>query len=138
VTGTELAAQARALMGARARPAEPSEWLLGTWPRSVAVLARQALEQGLDDFWGARAPRVREASRYAQMLCLGAYLPDGGVVSGVRYAWHGLSRACHHRDYELPPTATELEQWLDAVDALLAYDPIRPAPSSRPRPRSPA
>jgi hypothetical protein len=58
----------------------------GTWPRAVALLARQALEQGLDDFWGARAPRVREASRHAQMLCLGAYLPADGVVRGVRYA----------------------------------------------------
>jgi hypothetical protein len=55
----------------------------------------------------------------------------------VRYAWHGLSRACHHQVYELPPTATELERWLDAVDALLAYDPIRPAPSLRPGHRSP-
>ena len=101
------------------------------------MLARQALEQGLDDFWGARAPRVREASRHAQLLCLGAYLLDDDVVSGVRYAWHGLSRACHHQVYELPPTATELERWLDAVDALLAYDPIRRAPSLRPGHRSP-
>jgi hypothetical protein len=58
------------------------------------------------------------------------------VVSGVRSAWHGLSRACHHQVYELSPTATELERWLDAVDAFLSYDPIRPAPSSGPRPRS--
>ena len=100
--------------------------LAGIWPRSAAVLARQALEQGLDDFWGARAPRVREASRRAQLLCLGAYLHDDEVVSGVRYAWHGLSRACHHQVYELPPTATELERWLDAVDALVAHDPLRP------------
>jgi hypothetical protein len=127
--------QARALMRA---PEAGHADLGGTWPRAVALLARQALEQGLDDFWGARAPRVREASRHAQMLCLGAYLQDDGVVSGVRYAWHGLSRACHHQVYELPPTATELERWLDAVDALVAYDPIRPAPSSRPRHRSPA
>ena len=148
MTAGELAAEARAMIhsGAPARliagtnnqarraPSAPD--LAGIWPRSAAVLARQALEQGLDDFWGARAPRVREVSRHAQLLCLGAYLQDDKVVSGVRSAWHGLSRACHHHVYELSPTATELERWLDAVDALLAYDPIRPTPSSGPRPRS--
>jgi hypothetical protein len=127
--------QARALIRA---PEAGHADLGGTWPRAVALLARQALEQGLDDFWSACAPRVRGASRRSQLLCLGAYLHDDGVVSGVRYAWHGLSRACHHQVYELPPTATELDRWLDAVDALLAYDPSRPAPSSRPRHRSPA
>jgi hypothetical protein len=131
----QILQQARGLMRA---PEAGHDDLGGTWPRAVALLARQALEQGLDDFWSARAPRVREASRHAQLLCLAAYLDDEGVVSGVRYAWHGLSRACHHQVYELPPTATELEHWLDAVDALLTYNPIRPTPSSRPRPRSPA
>ena len=61
--------QARALMRA---PEAGHADLGGTWPRAVALLARQALEQGLDDFWGARAPRVREASRHAQLLCLTA------------------------------------------------------------------
>ena len=132
---TQFLQQARALMQA---PESGNADLGGTWPRAVALLTRQALEQGLDDFWAARAPRVRGASRHAQLLCLGAYLQDDDVVSGVRYAWHGLSRACHHQVYELAPTATELERWLDAVDALLKYDPIRSTPSSRPRHRSPA
>jgi hypothetical protein len=136
VTAGEVAAEARAMIHSGAPvpvsartndrvnsvPSAPD--LAGIWPRSAAVLARQALEQGLDDFWGARAPRVREVSRHAQLLCLGAYLQDDDVVSGVRYAWHGLSRACHHQVYELPPTATELERWLDAVDALVAHDPM--------------
>jgi hypothetical protein len=98
--------------------------LAGLWPRAVALLGRQALEQGLDDFWRAVAPRVGEASRHAQLLCLGAFESDEELVSGVRHAWHGLSRACHHQVYELPPAAAELERWLDAVERLIRHDPM--------------
>ena len=132
---TQFLQQARALMRA---PEAGQADLGGTWPRAVALLTRQALEQGLDNFWSQQAPGVEQASLAGQLLCLSAFLDDRDVVSGVRSAWHGLSRACHHQVYELPPTATELERWLDAVDALLAYDPIRSTPSSRPRHRSPA
>ena len=131
----EFLQQARALMRA---PEAGQAHLGGTWPRAVALLTRQALEQSLNNFWSQQAPGVEHASRAAQLLCLTAFLDDRNVVSGVRSAWHGLSRACHHQVYELPPTATELERWLDAVDALVGYDPIRSVPSSRPRRRSPA
>ena len=114
--------------GARAAgtstPGSGARELAGVWPRAVALLGRQALEQGLDDLWGAVAPRVREASRHAQLLCLGAFVRDEELVSGVRHAWHGLSQACHHQVYELAPTAAELDRWLDAVERLLAHDPI--------------
>ena len=96
----------------------------GIWPRAVALLGRQALEQGLDDLWAATAPRVRGASLRAQLLCLGPFVADEELVSRVRHAWHGLSRACHHQVYELSPTEAELSTWLDAVDRLLAHDPI--------------
>lgn len=115
MTPGELAVTARRLMHGES---------FGFWPRASALLARQALENGLDDFWGAVAPRVRDASRHAQLLCLGAFVADQDLVSGVRHAWHGLSRACHHQVYELAPTAAELERWLDAVDRFLAYDPV--------------
>jgi hypothetical protein len=98
---------------------------VGSWPRAAALLARQALEQGLDDLWGAVSPRVREASRHAQLLCLGEFIRDEEVVNGARYAWHGLSRACHHQVYELSPTEAELSTWLDAVDRLVSHDPMR-------------
>jgi len=98
--------------------------LTGIWPRAVALLGRQALEHGLDDLWRALSPRVRNASRHAQLVCLGAYVRDEALVSGIRHAWHGLSRACHHHAYELPPTAEELGRWLDAVDRLVALGPL--------------
>lgn len=110
--------------GARRQGGEEAR-LVGVWPRAVAVLGRQALEHALDDFWSAEAPLVREVPRHPQLVCLGAYLPAGDVVSGVRAAWSGLSRACHHHVYELPPTAEELVRWLDAVEALVRYDPRR-------------
>ena len=112
-----------ATKGARVTPHQGTAF--GSWPRAAALLARQALEQGLDDLWGAVSPRVREASRHAQLLCLGEFIRDEELVSGARYAWHGLSRACHHQVYELPPTEAELSTWLDAVDRLLAHDPLR-------------
>jgi hypothetical protein len=34
-------------------------------------------------------------------------------------AWHGLSRAMHHHTYELPPTAAELQGWLDDTASVL-------------------
>jgi hypothetical protein len=110
--------------GARGQGGEEAG-LVGAWPRAVAVLGRQALEHALDDFWSAEAPLVRAVPRHPQLVCLGAYLPAGDVVSGVRAAWHGLSRACHHHVYELPPTAEELGRWLDAVEAFIRYDPCR-------------
>ncbi len=103
--------------------ASPQE-LAGIWPRAVALLGRQGLEQGLDDLWSAVARPVRDASRHAQLLCLGAYVPNQELVSEVRHAWHGLSRACHHQVYELAPTAAELARWLDAVERFLRYDPM--------------
>jgi hypothetical protein len=129
VTATDLATTARKFMhgaaaeGARRRPNEVV--VLGSWARAAALLARQALEQGLDDLWGAVSPRVREASRHAQLLCLGEFIRDEEVVNGARYAWHGLSRACHHQVYELSPTEAELSTWLDAVDRLVSHDPMR-------------
>lgn len=117
MTARALAQSARTLMTGRVPR------LAGIWPRAVALLGRQALEQSLDDLWRARAPRVQAVSRHAQLLCLGAYVADEELVSGVRHAWHGLSRACHHHAYELPPAAAELEGWLDAVERLVGHDP---------------
>ncbi|MEZ5285545.1 MAG: hypothetical protein R2712_12235 [Vicinamibacterales bacterium] len=81
VTSGELASAARALMAT-------GHDLTGIWPRA-ALLGRQALEQALDDLWGAVAPRVREASRHAQLLCLDAFVRHDELVTGVRHAWHG-------------------------------------------------
>ena len=48
----------------------------GLWPRATALLARQALEAALDDFWKVRAPGMEQCSMKAQLLCLPQYLQD--------------------------------------------------------------
>ena len=93
----------------------------GLWPRAAALLARQALEQGLDDFWRKHAPGVEHSSRHAQLLCLRSYA-DEQLAEEASHTWAALSGACHHHAYELSPTASELERWIrsvsDVVDSL--------------------
>jgi hypothetical protein len=83
------------------------------------LLARQALEAELDDFWRVRAPGMELCSLKAQLLCLPHYLGDEELAERVSYVWAGLSRACHQHPYELPPTSTELAEWLKTVDELI-------------------
>jgi len=92
--------------------------LVGRWPRTAALLGRQALEYSLRQFWIARAPGVEKATMRAQLLCLPTYL-DPDIARRARFAWHALSRACHHHAYELPPIESELQGWLDEVESLI-------------------
>jgi hypothetical protein len=76
VTTTE-AAPADLLVVARhllARTGSGGELAAGVWPRSAAVLARQALEQSLTSLWRQRGLDLAAASARAQLLCLEEYL----------------------------------------------------------------
>ena len=111
----ELLSQARALLGL-ASPATR-----GLWPRAAALLARQALEQALDDYWRARRlPRGREVSRRAQFICLREYARahEKELAARLHHAWTALSQACHHHPYELAPTADELRGLIEVVGEL--------------------
>jgi len=106
----------------------------GLWPRATALLARQALEAALDDFWKVRAPGMELCSMRAQLLCLPHFLstfakatvdkqasklpgPQADhLAQRVSYAWAGLSGACHQHPYELPPTSVELLGSLGTVE----------------------
>ncbi len=92
--------------------------LVGTWPRAAAILGRQALEEALQHLWDKMIPEISNASSRAQMLCLSVYV-DGSIARRYTYTWHALSAACHHHAYDLPPVASELEGWLDEVEALI-------------------
>jgi len=92
--------------------------LTGTWPRASAILGRQALELALSQLWQEVAPGVENATVRAQLLCLPEYM-DLEIANRVRYAWYGLSAACHHHAYELPPIASELRDWLTDIEALV-------------------
>src|SRR5262245_17723278 len=100
----------------------------GIWPRAGALLARQALETALDDYWRQHAPGLERCSMHAQLLCLPQYLHGDNandLAERTAYAWIRLSRACHQHAYELPPTAAELAGWIDTVDQFLASASFR-------------
>jgi len=91
----------------------------GAWARAAAFLARQALEQQV---------RLRLTKRYAvhgrpsfraQLLAARAVYDDD-LAADAAYTWSALSEATHHHGYDLPPTAAELEGWMDTVDRLIA------------------
>jgi hypothetical protein len=98
----------------------------GIWPRGAALLARQALEEALDAWWRRRAPGLEQCSTRAQLLCLPDYLRRSDLAEQIAYAWSGLSRACHHHAYELPPTAAELESWIGTVEVLVNLVRVEP------------
>ena len=84
----------------------------GLWPRTAAVLGRQAIEGALRDFWRRREPGLERCNNHVQLLCLVAYLGNRELAQETSAAWSALSRACHHHPYELSPTAGELRVWL--------------------------
>ena len=105
----DLVSAARDLMGVD----DPDT--AGLWSRGAAILARQAIEAALDALWLLRAPGMCATSARCQLLCLGDFIHDPELAGRVGVTWHGLSRACHVRMYELPPGLEELQSWLDCA-----------------------
>ena len=96
----------------------------GMWPRTAALLARQALEMSVDEFWVAQRIPLESCATRQQLICLREYLKDPELAGRVHHAWNALSDACHQHPYELPPTAAELGDWISAVASFAS----RPAP----------
>ena len=101
MTPMEILAAADALVG----PNESSR--AHGWPRVVAVLARNAIEEALRQYWTLREPGMERCTWHAQLLCLTAYLSNRDLARATVAAWSDLSRACHHHPYELAPTVNE-------------------------------
>jgi hypothetical protein len=100
------------------------------WPRTSALLARQALEQAVRVQWETQPDTAGMASRpmRSQLICLPWYL-DRATAGQVAYTWAALSSACHYHPYELSPTAAELTGWVEDVGRLLQQLASRdPAP----------
>ena len=91
----------------------------GIWPRAAALLARQALEQGIEAYWRKRGVALDRLSTRPQLICLSRYLGDKDLAGRAAHAWSSLTRACHHHPYELAPTAPELGSWLSVVGELV-------------------
>jgi hypothetical protein len=90
----------------------------GLWPRAAALLARQGLELAMARLWDVTAPGLENTSSRCQLLCLGDMLNDRELAGRATLTWTSLSGACHHRVYELPPTASELNSALETVSDL--------------------
>ena len=101
----------------------------GLWPRASALLARQALEQAVDEYWSARRLPLESCGTRQQLICLREYLDDDALAGRVHHAWTALTGACHQHPYALPPTAAELSDWIAAVQR---FDSVRiPSDGSR-------
>jgi hypothetical protein len=87
----------------------------GLWPRAAALLARQGLELAMARLWEVTAPGLERTSTRCQLLCVGDMLDDRQLGGRATLTWQSLSNACHHRAYELPPTASELSLALEMV-----------------------
>jgi hypothetical protein len=88
-------------------------------PRSVAVLARHALEQAIADDLRQRAPGSQAANFTVQLICLQYMHPNRELTRRVAWTWSALSAATHHHGYELAPSTIDLERWLDTVAAFI-------------------
>jgi hypothetical protein len=87
----------------------------GLWPRAAALLARQGLELAMARLWEVTAPGLEQTTTRCQLLCVGDMLNDRELGGRATLTWQSLSNACHHRAYELPPTASELNLALEMV-----------------------
>ncbi len=108
------------LTAARDLLERPAAATVGGWPRAVALLTRQALEQALEEVWKAdpTTAGLCDCTWKTQLTCLPSYL-SADLASEISYVWAALSNACHYHPYDLAPTATELNGWMDAVAGLL-------------------
>jgi hypothetical protein len=98
----------------------------GLWPRAAALLARQGLELAMFRLWQVTAPGLEWTSMRCQLLCVGDMLNDRELGGRATLTWNALSNACHHRVYELPPTAPELNAALEVVwDVANAVEVLR-------------
>jgi hypothetical protein len=115
MTAADLLAAARAMLE------HHEHTVVGGWPRAVALLTRQALEQALSDLWasGQATTGLSECTMRTQLICLPAYL-EPRLARETSYIWAALSNACHYRAYDLAPTAAELSGWITAVASLIA------------------
>ena len=106
----ELLALCRTLVGT-------DDWATSYWwGRAAAVLARQAVELSLEEFWSQRSLPMRHASARGQFLALRLYVLDDRGRSEGHATWSLLSRACHHHPYDLQPSRDEVLGWIEAAE----------------------
>src|ERR1044072_7334776 len=83
-------------------------------PRVAALLARQALEDAVDELCG---PEMRRASMRSRLLHL-TVLGDAKAAGKASRARRGLSQAWHQHAYEPSATTAEVGYLMQLVSAL--------------------
>ena len=76
---------------------------------AAALLLRQAVETAIDAIYDTHAPGLGGCSSRAELACLPFFVDDTDLSHDAAYCWHRLTRACHHDEYDLPPSAREIE-----------------------------
>jgi hypothetical protein len=128
MTPTDLLAAAQRLLD------RPDAKTAAIWPRAAALLARQALEQGLDTYWRTKGLKLDTLGTKPQLICLQAYMPDGATAGRASHAWSALTQLCHHHPYELQASHAELKDWLGAVADMVEATSAPGAASAPPPP----
>ena len=99
----------------------------GVWLRAVAFLTRGVLEREMDRLWRVEFGGTRRTNRQTPFACLKQLARDGHIdldpvmAEDIHSAWAALSRACHHHEYDLTPTVSELELWIGQVEQLVEH-----------------
>lgn len=116
MTPSELLTEARAVIS------REDSALVGSWARVSTLLTRQALEEVLDAFWARGGPAfatLEGATTATQLACLPEFV-DPVLARQTSFVWAALSNACHYHAYDLPPSASELDDWIADVERLLS------------------
>lgn len=95
----------------------PVEDTTTVWPLGAAVLIRQSIESTLAFFWKLKGVGMTDVPFTEQWLALPSYIGAAPEADAADYAWHALSQACHHRDYDVGLTQEELRAHLAAARA---------------------
>lgn len=109
------------LIEARAIIARNDSALTRSWARASTLLTRQALEETLDAFWlrgDADIATLKEATMASQLACLPEFV-DPLLARQTSFVWSALTQACHYHSYDLPPSASELDDWISDIERLV-------------------
>lgn len=88
-------------------------------PRAAVFLIRRALEEHLDAYVRQRRPGLERCSMLTKTVWLAQHL-DPAHVGRLAAVWLSLSRACHHHQYAMAPTISEILGWQADVEHVLA------------------
>lgn len=101
------------------------------WVRAVCLLTRQALEQELRERVEVLVPGAGMGTVTFQLITLRVRGGDLEAAWSVAWTWNALSQACHHRGYELHPSADQVCGWMNSVETFLREptSSVTPCPS---------